>query len=264
VVSTSSNLRKKNFFKIQEELIQKNKNANLEVFKLFQNVKTRWDSTCHMLIKAFTLKKILQKYHDKHEAKYLRLIETKWSQVKYFINLTKLFCIFIKTINQSKYFIIHQVFDIYDKLFDHLNQTRNKLSRKKLSWKKIMLEDLIATNTKFRQYYAKTQDSLNLLYEKVVLLFFNRKDVIFQESNWKIFNDEKSWSEIYWSAVEKQFLDEYHREFASDFRIKNSSRIDDLNLLFNVESSFKKNENEIIFYRKRDISSLLKNLIIVI
>jgi hypothetical protein len=46
-----------------------------------------------------------------------------------------------------------------------------------------MLEDLIATNAKFRQYYAKTQDSLNLLYEKVVLLSSNKKDVIFQESN---------------------------------------------------------------------------------
>ncbi len=37
-----------------------------------------------------------------------------------------------------------------------------------------------------------------------------------------------------------------------------------MNLFLNVESSFKKDENEIILYRKRDISSLLKNLIIVI
>jgi hypothetical protein len=127
-----------------------------------------------------------------------------------------------------------------------------------------MLKDLITTNAKLRQYYAKTQNSLNLLYEKVVLLFSNKKDFIFQESNWKIFNDEKSWSEIYWLIFEKQFLEKYHREFTSDSRIKNSSRINDLNLLFNVESSFKENENEIIFYRKKDISSLLKNLIIVI
>ncbi len=46
-----------------------------------------------------------------------------------------------------------------------------------------MLEDLIATNAKFRQYYAKIQDSLNLLYEKIVLLSFNKKDVIFQKLN---------------------------------------------------------------------------------
>ncbi len=46
-----------------------------------------------------------------------------------------------------------------------------------------MLKDLIAINTKFRQYYAKTQDSLNHLYEKATLLSSNRKDAIFQDSN---------------------------------------------------------------------------------
>jgi hypothetical protein len=123
-----------------------------------------------MLIKTFVLKKTLQKYHDKHEAKYLRLIETEWSQVQYFINLTKLFSIFIKKINQFKYFTIHQIFKIYDKFFDHFDQARNKLNRKKLFWKRIMLKDLIAADDKLRQYYAKTQDSLNFLYEKTILL----------------------------------------------------------------------------------------------
>ncbi len=96
------------------------------------------------------LKKILYKYHDKHETKYLRLIETKKSQIKYLIDLTKLFCIFIKKRNQFKYFTIHQIFEIYDKLFDHLDQARNKLNRKKLSWKRIMLKDLIVVDDKLR------------------------------------------------------------------------------------------------------------------
>ncbi len=146
------------------------------------------------------------------------------------------------------------MFNIYDKLFDHLNQARNKLSRKKVAWKKTMLKDLIAINTKFRQYYAKTQDSLNHLYEKATLLSSNRKDAIFQDSNWKIFNNETSWNETYWSTFEKQFLDEYNREFVNNSRIKNRSRIDDLNFLLNVDSSFRKNDNEFFFYRKRDNS----------
>ncbi len=52
--------------------------------------------------------------------------------MKYLINLIKLFYVFIKNIDQFKYFIIHQMFDIYDKLFDHLDQARYKLSRKKV------------------------------------------------------------------------------------------------------------------------------------
>jgi hypothetical protein len=46
-----------------------------------------------------------------------------------------------------------------------------------------MLEDLIATNAKFRQYYVKTQDSLNHLNEKTILLSLNKKNAIFQDSN---------------------------------------------------------------------------------
>jgi hypothetical protein len=38
-----------------------------------------------------------------------------------------------------------------------------------------MLKDLITTDAKLRQYYAKIQDSLNLLYEKVALLSSNKK-----------------------------------------------------------------------------------------
>ncbi len=180
-------------------MIQK-KIDNVIVFKLFQNVNTRWNSTYYMLIKTLHLKNNLFKYYNKHETKYLKLIDTKWSQMKYFIDLTKLFCVFIKKINQFKYFIIHQIFEIYDKLFDHFDRARNKLSRKKVSWKKIMFQDFIATNVKLRQYYAKTQEFLNCLYEKTTLLSLNRKDTIFQESNWRV--SQKKHSEV-------TFIDHY-------------------------------------------------------
>ncbi len=154
----SNNLRKNNFRSVQRELIKEKKFDNVHILKLFQNVSTRWNSTCHMLIRALHLKKALFRYHDKHEIEYLRLTDAEWSQVKYFIELTKLFCVFIKTINQFKYFTIHQIFEIYDKLFDHLNRARVKLSRKKILWKKIMLQKLNAANVKLRQYYANLKN----------------------------------------------------------------------------------------------------------
>jgi hypothetical protein len=43
-----------------------------------------------------------------------------------------------------------------------------------------MLKDLITTNAKFRQYYAKIQNSLNLLYEKVALLSSNKQTSYFK------------------------------------------------------------------------------------
>ncbi len=152
----NSNIRKKNFFKIQRKILKKQNNKKIIIFKLFQDVNTRWDSTCYMLIRALILEKTLSRYHDKHEIEYLRLFDTKWSQVKYLIDLIKLFCVFTKRINQFKLLTIHQVFEIYDKLFDHLNRARFKLSRKKISWKRIMLENLIVVNVKLWNYYSKT------------------------------------------------------------------------------------------------------------
>ncbi len=252
----NNNIRKKNFFTIQRELIKKKENENLEMLKLFQDVKIKWNSTCHMLIRALILKKTLQRYHEKHEAEYLRLFDMKWSQMKYLIDLIKLFCVFIKRIDQFKSFTIHQVFEIYDKLFDHLDWARVKLSRKKIAWKKIMLKELIAANAKLRQYYAKTQESLNHLYEKTILLTSNKKDAILQEFNWKVFNDEISWSEVYWSTLEDQFKDEYFRQLAFDSREQSILKIDDLNILLNLDTSFKDNDDEFTYYRKRDNFSL--------
>jgi hypothetical protein len=234
-------------------MIKKQNSENIHVLKLFQNVNTRWDSTCHMLIKALALRKALSMYHDKHEIEYLRLSDTEWSQVKYLIDLIKIFCVFTKTINQSKLSTIYQMFDIYDKLFDHLDRARLKLSRKKISWKRVMLEDLVAANAKLRQYYSKTQESLNCLYEKTMLLSSNKKNVVFQNSNWKVENKETSWNEIYWKVLKDQFRDEYHDESRSYSRRKQTSRINDLDILLNVDtSSFEKNQNEFDLYRKRD------------
>jgi hypothetical protein len=186
----------------------------------------------------------------------------KWSQMKYLIDLIKLFCVFIKTIDQFKSFTIHQVFEIYDKLFDHLNRARAKLFRKKVVWKKIMLKELIAANVKLRQYYVKTQKSLNHLYEKATLLTSNKKNAIFQKSNWKIFNDETTWNEIYWSTLKKQFVDKYFFEDNFNSRQQQFSRIDDLDLLFNINTFFKKCENELAYYRKRDNSFTIQVFIV--
>jgi hypothetical protein len=94
------------------------------------------------------------------------------------------------------------------------------------------------------------------LYEKTILLTSNKKDAILQEFNWKVFNDEISWSEVYWSTLEDQFKDEYFRQLAFDSREQSILKIDDLNILLNLDTSFKDNDDEFTYYRKRDNFSL--------
>ena len=81
VYINSSNLRKENFYAVQRALNDEERRTGNSVsgtvLKLFQDVKTRWESTFHMLIRALKLRLALNRYHDKHEAEYLRLLEVE-------------------------------------------------------------------------------------------------------------------------------------------------------------------------------------------
>ena len=76
------------------------------------------------------------------------------------------------------------MFEIYNKLFDPLDQARVRLSRKRVSWKRALLNGIEAASTKLRQYYSKTQGSLGYLYGKAALLSPNKKDLIIKGPNW--------------------------------------------------------------------------------
>ncbi len=90
------------------------------------------------------------------------------------------------------------MFEIYDKLFDHLDQTRFKLSRKKVSWKRIILDDLITTNVKFRHYYSKTQDFLKL--------FIRKNDVVIIKQKKRCISKFELKSETWWNIVKRCLL----------------------------------------------------------
>ena len=184
VYINASNLKKEKFFTIQQELLEHHVNSSSkQSLKLIQNVATRWSSTCHMLIEEQKLRWTLNEYHSQHEAVYLQLTEQKWSQIEYLIELIKSFCVFIKMIEQIRESTIHYVFEIYDKLFDHLNEARSRLFRKRSAWKLLLRDELTAANLKLRTYYEKTQSSLELLYEKAVLLISDKKNKMFLTSN---------------------------------------------------------------------------------
>ena len=64
--------------------------------KMLQNVKTRWNSTCLMLIRAILLQKALQHwFHTKDDVciTSLALHDQKWQQVHYIVQLIKLFAL---------------------------------------------------------------------------------------------------------------------------------------------------------------------------
>ena len=176
-----------------------------KVLKLFQDVKSRWDSTSYMLVRAHQLKPDLEAFFDEHGAKFLRLDKEEWSQVEYLIDIVKPFCRYTQVIGATRRPTLHQAFEIYDKLFEHLERASNRLSRKRVPWKIQMKEALDAAHGKLAKYYTETQSSLGYFYGKATLLHPKTKDAIFQKSSWVAERGARPWAEIYWEALREDF-----------------------------------------------------------
>ena len=197
--------RKIFFFKIQEIFLNKKRQFDffnlfineqkkikrVRFLKLFQDVEIRWNFTCHILIKIHLFRAKIEQFCVEWHVKYLRLNDDEWSQIEYLIELLKSFCFYIKILNIIKKFIIQSMYKIYNRLFEHLKRVDNKFSRKKVSWKQTLKNELKATHAKLQKYYEQTHDELKLLYEKAILLHFIVDDAIFNTFDWKKKTEQK-------------------------------------------------------------------------
>ena len=63
----------------------------LKVLKLFQDIKSQWDSILYIFIYTHQLKPDLEAFFNKYRVKFLRLDKKEWSQIEYLINIIKPF-----------------------------------------------------------------------------------------------------------------------------------------------------------------------------
>ena len=68
--------------------------------------------------------------------------------------------------NRKKKNTIHHVFNIYNRLFDHIETETRQLKRKRVSWKIKLLKTLDAFNENLFHYYNQTQSGLGYFYGK--------------------------------------------------------------------------------------------------
>ena len=193
--------REENFFKLQQHVIDEKRNddqfMHLSIvqqkriqrqrfLKLFQNVKSRWNFTCHMLIKVHFFRSKIDQFCQKWNVEYLLFDDDEWSQIMYLIQLLKSFCVYIKMLSTIRKFTIQSIFRIYNRLFDHLKRNKTQFYRKEIFWKKNLIDALKTAETKLNKYYNQTQNELELLYDKITLLHFTVEDALFNSSKWKI------------------------------------------------------------------------------
>ncbi len=192
--------------------------------KFFQDVVFRWNFTCHMLILAHDLRSEIIQFCVKWSVDYLLLKNEKWSQIEYFIELLKSFCLFIKILNTMHTITINIVFKIYNRLFEHLQKTKSRLARKRMTWKKRLIDVFTTIETKLIKYYNQTQNDLKLLYDKTNLLHFIVDESLFQTAKWKIKLEETSWHTIYWNAFEEMYNEYKQDNIKLKFQSKHSDR----------------------------------------
>jgi len=66
--------------------------------------------------------------------------------------------------SQTPGVIIHQIFHVYQDIFDHLENQISKLERKKMQWKVDICDVLVKAKLKAASYYGKTESPRGLLF----------------------------------------------------------------------------------------------------
>lgn len=186
------------------------------VLRLLQDVKTRWNSTCHMLIRARKLKDTIQEYtRTSNQRKAFRLSEEEWLQVEYLIDLTKPFNFHTTMIGQLKGPTISHVYRIYDSLFTHLESSLFKLTRKKVrargsrQWINPMVKGLDSALDKLQKYYQETYSDIGSLYALGTMLSPIYKTTLFDKDQG--FDDGTDWCFVYKEQMRRLYQKGYSR-----------------------------------------------------
>lgn len=175
-----------------------------------QDVRTRWNSTFLMLRRAKRLRPALVSFCVEYDRADLQLDDDEWRQIDYLLWITQPFFEFTIELSKTKGTTTHHVFKIYNKLFQHLEQSLSRLKKKRVPWKRKMLEALEAAHTKLRQYYAETDHIRGDLYAISTMLAPANKLKFFLTKDW-----DYSWRTRYRQSFQ-EFLAPYQKALSAN------------------------------------------------
>lgn len=160
--------------------------------KPIQDVKTRWNSTYLMLRRAKRLRGFFQPFCEEYDCKEMLPSEEEWRQIDYLLYITEPFFYYTTELSKTRDVTVHLVFKIYNALFEHLEQLKKQLRRKRVHWKKHMLESLEAGRVKLDEYYSQTDNVKGHVFAISTMLAPDNRFQFFQSDDWDI-----KWRTIY-------------------------------------------------------------------
>jgi hypothetical protein len=146
----------------------RSKRVQLErVLHLIIDVITRWDSTCHMIVRALHLRPVINRYcQEKEYATPFSLQETEWKQIEYLVDLVRPFNFLTSTVGKTKGITLPYALGIYDQLYESLFESRRRLvaKRRKYPWVEQLIKGIEAAEAKIDKYYQKSYGDLGSVY----------------------------------------------------------------------------------------------------
>jgi hypothetical protein len=132
----------------------------------------------------------------------------EWRHIDYLLHITKPFYKWTVALSIIKETTIHVVFEVYNRLFTHFEQSQARLRRKKVPWKQAMLQALDAGREKLSAYYQRTEEAHGHLYAIGTILAPKYKLDFFKGPEWV--GDDAEWHDVYERSLHR-YLEQYSR-----------------------------------------------------
>lgn len=191
-----------------------------------------------MLRRAKRLSSAFNRYCLEHDQPQFKINAEEWRQIDYLLCITQPFYKWTTGLSKIKDVTVHNVFRVYNKLFDHLEASIRQLERKRVPWKQAMLRALYAGKEKLSVYYNKTEQIHGNLYAIGTILAPQHKLQFFSKRDWADNNFE--WRTRYKNCLESYLEDYQHRPPENQLppRIQSSTyRSEDMEFLFDEDAS---------------------------
>ncbi|KAI9840214.1 MAG: hypothetical protein M1837_001842 [Sclerophora amabilis] len=124
--------------------------------------------------------------------------------IAYVLELVKPFAKYTNALGKTNGTTIHNVFPVYDELFNHLDDHITKLERKREVWKQSMVPALQASMNKLAKYYEATYNTNDQIYSIATILNPKHKLTLFEAASWK-----PCWKDFYRTQFENYFVTKY-------------------------------------------------------
>ena len=189
-----------------------------EPLNLIQDVKTRWNSSFYMLVRAYRLRRFIATFaanpdYKSMHCENLLLQSSEWQQVLYVIEVLGPFRQLTELVSRGvgTSVSIHHGFWIYNRLLDHLDSYGDKLKACRAAWKVSIENALLDAQQKLRQYYDCTWDEAGRIYNLATILNPAVKLTIYR--NPKLFTPD--FEDIYREEFEHYYNTNYAK-YSSD------------------------------------------------